>query len=293
MTKVTEHAAQDPARPLVICDFSPPRGADASFLDQARALDVEFICVAYSPGKSVRVDSAALAAAIKEQTGKEVVFNLACRDMNRLALQSHLLGAQVLGLENVLVIQGDAFTAAELASIKPVNDYQPTQLIRAIKSMNEGVDCKGLKLRVPTRFCVGASIDLGRGVEHEARLTHKKVQAGADFFVTQPLYDARLVSEFQAAYASVAGESPARPIFYGVQVLAKEGILFGNVPQGIREEMAKGRSGEEIALELWSRFREQGVNRLYLVPPILKGGARDYEAARRVLEALSKVERRL
>ena len=95
------------ARPLFICDFSPPRGADISVFEQARNLSAEFICIAYNPGHSVRVDSTVMAYMIKKRTGKEVIFNLATRDMNKLALQTHLLGAQLLGLENVVILRGD------------------------------------------------------------------------------------------------------------------------------------------------------------------------------------------
>jgi hypothetical protein len=75
-----------------ICDFSPPRGAGPEGVAPAREIEADYICVAYNPGKAVRVDSAAMAAAIKREVGREVVFNLATRNMNKLALQSHLLG---------------------------------------------------------------------------------------------------------------------------------------------------------------------------------------------------------
>ena len=268
-------------------DFSPPRGATHIYLEQAKKLDVDFICVAYNPGKSVRVTSAITAYAIKQNTAKDVIFNLSPRDMNRIAIQSYLLGAHALGLENVVVLKGDKFTERDFALVKDVNDFKPTELISAIKSMNQGIDYKGLKLRAPTTFCVGASIDLSRDIKGEAQLVHKKVSAGADFFITQAIYDPELVSRFLEAYESTSGEKLSQPVFYGVQILSKDSpITFGDVPEWMHQDLGKGREGSDIALELLRSFIDEGITNIYLIPPILRGGVRDYEAAQRVLEAL-------
>ena len=148
----------------IVADFSPPRGTDPSLLDEARYLDADFISVNYSPGKSARVNSAFAAAWIRQNAGKEVIFSLSTRDMNRVAAQGLLLGANMMGLENVVVLKGDSFTENELAITKSVDDYMPTGLIRAIADMNRGIDYKGLKLQNPTSFCIGATIDLETGV---------------------------------------------------------------------------------------------------------------------------------
>ena len=155
--------------------------------------------------------------------------------------------------------------------------------------MNEGVDYKGLKLRVPTDFCVGATIDLGRGIEREARLTRAKASAGADFFITQPIYDLSIVERFLEVYEVAAGEELARPVFWGLQVLDAKGLVFGDVPQFIREELEGGREGVDIAVDLLHEFLAAGITNIYLVPPILRGGLRDYEAAQRVLDALEGI----
>ena len=163
MAKVTERCFEATGRTTFICDFSPPRAADPQPLQEAAALDADFISVNYNPGKSVRVNSAMFAAAMKQQSGKEVVFTLATRDMNKLALESHLLGARLLGLENVLVVGGDPFTERELALVKEVNDFRPTGLISAIAEMNQGLDYRHTRLSAGTDFCIGASVDLSRG----------------------------------------------------------------------------------------------------------------------------------
>jgi len=285
MAKVTEAAARQLGQAVFLCDFSPPRGVDLAYVESVRDMDADFVCVAYNPGKSVRVTPAVAAAVIRDHTRKEVVFNLACRDMNKLALQSYLLGAQALGLENVVVVQGDAFTEKERTIIKGVDDITPTDLIKAVKLMNQGVDFKGLRLRTRTDFCVGAVLDLGRGVEREAILALRKVDAGADFFITQSLYNPRLAREFLEAYRSTAGEKLAAPVFYGIQILRKDGLTFGDVPASMLRELEQGRPGADIALELLSRFAEHGLTHFYLVPPVLKGGVRDYQTAHQVMRA--------
>lgn len=285
-TVVEKYAARRKGQPLFISDFSPPRGATQGYIEDAKKLGVDFICVAYNPGKSVRVSSAIAAYAIKKNTGKDVIFNLSTRDMNRLATQSYLLGAQVLGLENLVVMRGDDFTQQDLARVKAVGDFKPTELIRAVKDMNRGLDFRGLKLSAPTSFCVGASIDLSKGIEREARLAHKKASAGADFFIAQAIYDADLVKSFLDAHTSIAVEELSQPVFYGVQILSKENVVFfGGVPEWMRRDLDRGRQGTDIALELLQHLLDKGITTIYLIPPILKGGVRDYAAAQRVLEA--------
>ena len=269
---------------VFLCDFSPPRGADIAVLERAKRLDADFICVAYNPGRAVRVDSAMLAYSIKQQTGKDVIFNLATRDMNKLALQTHLLGAQMLGLENLVIVQGDGFTAKDRERVKGVDDFSPTGLLRALAAMNEGTDFRGSTLRVPTEFCIGASIDLSRDIKMEAELTHRKILAGADFFITQPVFSAEEIKHFLEAYRAESAEEIGQPIFFGLQILEKDGVLFSSVPEAVRQELEKGRDGADIALEQLQEFQDLGIKRIYLVPPILKGGARNYESAQRVLE---------
>ncbi len=283
--KVTERCSEQGDRAVFVCDFSPPRSADTGSLEQAKGIDADFICVAYNPGRAVRVDSAMLAYAIKAHTGKGVIFNLSTRDMNKLALQSHLLGAQMLGLENVMVLKGDSFTGRDLARVKDVSDFSSTGLVKALESMNRGVDFRGSNLKAATDFCIGASIDLGRGIEKEAALTRSKASSGARFFLTQPVFSTAEVAAFHQAYHTLSGEEISQPVFFGLQVLVKDGVIFSSVPEGMKQDLDKGRDGTDIALELLRDFLDFGIKRIYLVPPILRGGARDYEAAQKVLEA--------
>jgi 5,10-methylenetetrahydrofolate reductase len=282
--KVTDAIAQDRSRPVFIADFSPPRSGDPALLADASKLDVEFICVAYNPGKAVRIDSATAAWRIAQDTGRGAMFNLSPRGMNQLALQSRLLGAQAMGLENVLVLQGDP--VSERDGFAAVSELTASKLIASIAGMNEGTDFKGSKLRAPTDFCIGASADLGRGVAREAALTGRKVTAGAQFIVTQPVFDAADIAAFREAYASAAGSELDAPVFWGLQILVADGVIFSNVPRSVRDDLERGRDGVDIALEAYGRLLEFGVDGIYLVSPIMRGGARDYDAAARFMAAI-------
>ena len=282
MVKVVECCYESTGRPGFICDFSPPPSGNISEASRAD-IPADFISIAYNPGRAVRANSAMLAAAIRRETGKETIFTLATRDMNRLAIQSLLLGAQMLGLDNVVVVQGDQFSERDLALTKAANDYRPTELMAAVRAMNEGVDYRGSSIREPTNFCIGATFDLGRGVDPEAALAARKVDAGAEFLMGQPIFDTDDAKRFRDSYERQSGAALSVPVFYGLQILEQGGVLFSAVPGAVRAELEAGRSGVDIAVELYGRFREAGLHDVYLVPPIRRGGARNYEAAREFL----------
>ena len=284
MTAVTERLSQRNRRPVFVCDFSPPRGADFSTVEQVKRVGADFVSVAYSPGRSVRVDSTAMAQVIGLSGDQDVIFSLAPRDMNKLALQNHLLGAQALGLENVVVLGGDDFTTRDRGLLTRVNDYSSTGLIKAIGDLNRGEDFRGLKLRKPTRFCIGAVIDFcASDIEREARLTERKVRAGAHFFFSQAFYTVEVANRFYETYRSVAGGNLILPVFHGLQILERNGIIFGDVPAHLRSDLEKGRSALEIALEQLHSYVDNEVDLIYLIPPILKGGRRNYAAAEQLL----------
>ena len=286
VTTVIQKLKHSNGTPVFICDFSPPRGADISVVEQVKSVGADFVAVAYSPGRSVRVDSTVMAHLIAQAGGQDVIFNLASRDMNKLALQNHLLGAQLLGLQNVIVLQGDGFTEKDREVVKAVADYQPTGLIRDIAAMNGGLDFRGLKLRVPTAFCIGAAIDFAReDLDREVALAHSKVDAGADFFITQAFYDIAQAERFHDRYRALNGHHFPRPLFYGLQVLEPDGLIFGNVPAAMQKDLEQGRPPAEIALEQLQAYIKNDMTSIYLIPPILRGGRRSYQTARDVLDS--------
>ena len=276
MVKVTDRSSAATGRPAFICDYSPPRSGRAEDVPIPPA-NADFVSVAYNPGRAVRVNSVAMAAVLPDRHGASPIFTLATRDMNRLALESLLLGAQALGLENVIAVAGDPFGARDVAM--PVNDFRATELIAAIASLNQGVDYRGRALRAPTDFCIGAVVDLGKGIDAEARLAARKVAAGAHFLITQPVYDPADVGRF-----ADAGGGLAVPVFWGVGLMEPDGVSFASVPEWVTDDLANGRSGVDIALEVWAGLRAAGVGDCYVVPPIRRSGARNYAAAREFIQ---------
>ena len=249
-------------------------------------LGADFVSVAYNPGRSVRVASVLGALWIKQTAASDAVFTVGTRDMNKVALQSLLLGAALHGLENVVVVKGDSFTEREMSITKPVDDFAPTGLIASIAGLNAGVDFRGRNLRTSTDLCVGAAIDLGNDFDREVRLTRRKVEAGAQFFLLQPLFDPLRVVQMQDEYERRYDEALTQPLFCGVQVMASGGVTFGDVPEWVTRDLGRGRHGADIAVEVLQGFVERGFRSIYLVPPILRGGRRDYEAAQRVIQTV-------
>ena len=135
---VAEVVASSSGGPVVICDVSPPRGGrQDSFVDVAD-IGAHFLSVAYNPGQSVRVSSPFVAAFLQDRLGVPVVFTLATRDMNRIALQSQLLGADWYGLRNVVIVRGDPLQGRDRGVVTAVRDYSTTSLLADVAGMNRG-----------------------------------------------------------------------------------------------------------------------------------------------------------
>ena len=277
MTTVTEVVVSSPGRPVIICDVSPPKGIEPGSLAAVADIDADFLSVAYNPGQSVRVNSVFVAAHLQEGLGRPAVFTLATRDMNRIAIQSLLLAAQWQGLSNVVIVRGDPIRVSDLARVTPVSDYTTTSLLSDIVKLNRGRDFRGFALSGPTSFCPGATLDISRGAEQETGLTVRKIEAGAEFLLSQAHFGVSDLVELRTN-VSQARDSDVL-VFAGVQILDREGIDFGNVPDSIRSELNSGRPGLDIAKELAFDLWSGGISTFYVVPAILKGGLRDYETA--------------
>ena len=142
-------------------------------------------------------------------------------------------------------------------------------------------------LRAATDFCIGATVDLGRGIEREARLAARKVAAGADFLITQPVYDPADVQRFVDACLGTDTGAAFVPVFYGVGLMEPDSVSFASVPEWVSNDLAYGRSGVDIALQVWNGLRGAGATDCYVVPPIRRNGARNYAAAAEFLAGCS------
>ena len=281
--KVTDSVFHSDERLTTICDFSPPRDLNKPIADEASTLGADFVSIAYSPGKSVRVDSLVAAYEISQNANQEVIFTVSTRDMNKLAIQNYMLGAARLGIHNVLIVRGDKFMDDEPSMTKNVNDYNTPGLVAALKAMNCGVDYRGYSMPSTTDFCIGSSISVSNDLVKQAKLTYRKVQSGVDFFVTEPVYELTKFANFMIEYEKLNGQTIDAPIFVGLQVPNLEGPIFGAMPESIRMDLVKGREGIDVALELLHEFIDNGVNKIYFIPRIGKYGRRDYAGATQFL----------
>lgn len=184
---------------VVTMDAMPPKGTDVSrmlhALQGARGR-VDGINAPDMPSAAMRLGSLPVCRVLLEN-GFEPILQVTCRDRNRLALQSDLLGAAVLGIENVLVLGGDDVALGDHPGVKGVFDLDTPRLLAAARGLEGGVDMAGHALRGSPRFCLGASVDPNApAVDKEIAEMKVKAKAGAEFFQTQPVYDLEAFGHF-------------------------------------------------------------------------------------------------
>jgi 5,10-methylenetetrahydrofolate reductase len=184
---------------VVTSEIGPPKGTDIKeALEDAELIKgkVSAINVTDLQSSVMRLGSLAVCRLLKEK-GIEPILQITCRDRNRLALQSDLLSAYVLGIENVLLLTGDHTTLGDHPEAKPVFDLDSVQLIQVAKTLESGKDMKGNELKGSPKFFIGAVVNPGADpLEPEIIKMEKKIQAGAQFFQTQAVYDIDLFKKF-------------------------------------------------------------------------------------------------
>lgn len=185
---------------LVTSEIGPPKGIETKIiLEDAELIRgrVDGINVTDLQSSVMRLGSLATCALLK-QRGFEPIYQLTCRDRNRLALQSDLLSASALGIENVLILTGDHTTMGDHPEAKPVFDLDSVQLLEVVRGLQQGVDMKGNKLEgLPPKFCIGAVVNPGADpIEPQILKMEKKIAAGAEFFQTQAVYDIKVFENF-------------------------------------------------------------------------------------------------
>ncbi len=242
---------------VVTCEVGPPKGVDISEMKRSAERvrgRVDAANVTDQQGSVMRLSSLAGCCLLKEW-GLEPVLQMTCRDRNRIALQSDLLGAAALGMENVLCLTGDYVTLGDHPQAKPVFDLDSVSLIEAARRLEEGHDLAGKDLKGAPRFFVGACVTPEADfLEPQILKMEKKVEAGARFFQTQAVYDVRKFADFMSTvqYLKV-------PVLAGVVVLRSaamarymnEKIAGIHIPDAVIAEMDraadKAAKGVEIA----------------------------------------------
>lgn len=281
---------------VVSVELDPPRGADPGvLLDRAQYCqenEVDAINVADGPRASARMSAQALCVLLQDKVGSDTILHYTCRDRNLLGMQSDLLGAHALGLRNILVITGDPPKLGDYPDATAVYDVDSIGLIRILDHLNHGCDLAGNLIGPALGIHIGCGADPSKpDMEKEVRRLEEKVAAGAEYVMTQPVYDPRTLETFLGMIEHIDV-----PLLVGILPLFshKNAEFLHNevpgmsIPDDIRERMKKAGTGDKAHAEgvaiaqqatLAAREKAQGV---YIMPPFNK-----VELAVRVIEVLS------
>jgi homocysteine S-methyltransferase len=273
---------------LVTVELDPPKDMDYErILSGARLLAedgrVSVVNVADNPLGVVRMSNTVMAHLIQEKTGMETIIHVSCRDRNLIGLRSDLMGAWTLGLRNLFPVTGDPASIGGEPGAASVYDTNSIGLLEMVRGMNE---------KRQTAFTVGVALNPVGRLEPHIRRLEKKKQAGAQYVMTQPMYDIERARELCRLTAEVG-----LPLFFGIMPLVSERnaeFLHNEVPGieipvGVRKRMKglRGKAGQEMGLEITRDILEglRGeVSAFYIIPPF-----ENAELALRVVDVVDRV----
>jgi 5,10-methylenetetrahydrofolate reductase len=270
---------------VVTAEIAPPKGTNlAPALEEVKRFNgITAVNVTDNQGANMRLSSLALAAQL-QQSGTETVLQLTCRDRNRMALQSDLLGAAAMGIENLLLLSGDHSKFGDHPDARPVFDLDSVQLLEMTAGLMAGTDMVGKKLDGAPHFYPGAAVNpAAEPFELMFQKVTKKVECGARFFQTQAVFSREALDRFMTAM-----EPLDTPVIAGVLLIRSakmacflnENIPGVQVPQELLERLDAAddqlEEGVAIAREAvgWARELCQGVHLMTLgredkIPEIL------------------------
>ncbi|NOT28387.1 MAG: bifunctional homocysteine S-methyltransferase/methylenetetrahydrofolate reductase [Acidobacteria bacterium] len=241
-----------------IVELRPPKGCVSDeVLAHARALKSRGVDVVHIPDASrgARMSALSLAVLLQEHANVETVLQYSCRDRNLLNMQSDLLGAHAMGIRNVMLVTGDVHTVADYPDATVVFDVDSVGLTNVVTRLNQGLDVGGQPIGRPTSFHVGVLVNpAADDLDREIRRFEYKVEAGAEFAVTRPVFDPGLVERFLARV-----KATRLPIILGLwpfdsalnaEFMANE-VPGTRVPEALLERMrrAEARSPEAAVEE--------------------------------------------
>ncbi|MEQ8751923.1 MAG: methylenetetrahydrofolate reductase [Coleofasciculus sp. G1-WW12-02] len=273
---------------LITAEVTPPKGGDPiHMLDMAKPLKQRVHAVNITDGsRAVLRMSSLAAAAILHQNGIEPICQMACRDRNRLGLQADLMGAQALGIRNILALTGDPVKVGDHPDAKPVFDLESVRLLQLISKLNRGFDANDKPLSDGnTDLFAGAAVDPQlKSWSGLQRRFERKLEAGAQFFQSQLIADFQRLEMFMDKIAA----DTDKPILAGIFLIksAKNAQFLNkyvpgvNIPQSIIDRLAAAvdplQEGMKIAAEQIQLAKQlcQGVHimvikREDLIPQIL------------------------
>ncbi|MDO8426574.1 MAG: methylenetetrahydrofolate reductase [Deltaproteobacteria bacterium] len=244
---------------VITAEICPPRGTDTSdFVKKARLLKGKIAAANVTDNQRavMRLSSLACSVLLLKE-GIDPVFQMTCRDRNRIALQSDIMGAWVLGVRNILALTGDHVISGDHREAKAVFDIDSVQLVAVIDTLNHGKNMKDTELRGATDFLIGAVVaPEANPWEPEEIKFGKKVSAGAKFFQTQAIFD---MEKFKRFFDGA--ESSGAKILGGILLLksAKMANYLNanvpgvNVPQNLIEEIEGSKDQLAKGIEIASR----------------------------------------
>ena len=259
----------------VSVELVPPRGYDArTLIEQARQLrihGVDLVNIPDGPRASARMSALSASVIVQQQSGIETILHYACRDRNLLGMQSDLLGAHSMGIRNVLLVTGDPPHVGDYPDATAVFDVDSIGLTNVVARLNQGLDIGGQPIGAPTSFHIGVAINPSAlDLEHELRRFKYKVEAGAEFAITQPIFDVEPLVAFLERSGSpipvLAAVTPLESLRHA-EFMANE-VPGVYVPDAIVDRMRRAESaggaapeGLAIASEIVSAVRRhvQGI----------------------------------
>jgi methylenetetrahydrofolate reductase (NADPH) len=184
---------------VVLAEMEPPKGTDVGAM-VSNAMSVKNSVDAYvvpEMSNAVMRMSSLGGAMVLANKGLETVFQMCCRDRNRLALQGDLLAAQALGIDNVMAVSGEDISVGDHHKARAFNDIDLQELLAGIQTLQAGKDMAGIELKGAPRFLVGSPVNAGTSaLELELAEMDKKIAAGVRFFVSPPLFDLGVLEKF-------------------------------------------------------------------------------------------------
>ncbi|MBN2033023.1 MAG: methylenetetrahydrofolate reductase [Deltaproteobacteria bacterium] len=186
---------------VVLGEFEPPKGADFSaYLKNANLSRGRVHAVVVPEMANAVLKASSLGGcAYLQREGMEPVFQLCCRDRNRLALQADILSAAALGIRNVMAVPGEDVRFGDHPQARAVNDLDLMGLLETLQKLQTGKDLAGIELRGVPRFCVGSTLDTGASgglLNIELEHLKRKIDLGVEFVVTNPIFDLRRFEQF-------------------------------------------------------------------------------------------------
>jgi methylenetetrahydrofolate reductase (NADPH) len=245
---------------IITAEISPPKGTDISgMLRDAELLKGIADAVNITDNQRAVMRMSTLAACgIIQSKRIETIMHITCRDRNRLALQSDLLGACAIGIRNVLIMSGDHPVKGDHAGAKPVYDVDSVQLLGILKKLNKGFDLSGNELAGRTDLCVGAVTNTELNVAGLIKFK-KKIQMGASFFQTQAVFDAKSFSGFMEKVNGIRSKN-VKIIAGIIPLKSQSSAQFLNrvpgirVPEDIMKKMKNSKNPQVQGMEIAARI---------------------------------------